>query len=84
MVFNVHILLHVSKTVREFGPLSETSFFSYEFYKVVIANILTGTKGPTMEICFRQYMNFIFYYFNKANIGEEAQQFCRQTLKKIE
>lgn len=56
VTFNVHQLLHLSKSVRMFGPLRATSTFSFEDGNGRILRLVSAAKGVPMQIAERLVM----------------------------
>jgi hypothetical protein len=82
MVYNVHLLSHITKTARLFGPLSTTSLFIFENTNGVLNRFLSGPKGPTLQICIRHYLYFTNFYSNERRLCNSAKLFCLATINK--
>ena len=50
MTANVHLLLHLSEEVRQFGPLYYNSCFSFENLKGILKRFVHGSKNPELQI----------------------------------
>lgn len=50
MKFNVHLLLHISNSVKLWGALWAWSTFPYEHYNGVIGNLFRGTQSVPRQI----------------------------------
>ena len=50
LTYNVHLLLHLSESVRLWGPLTEVSAFPFEGFNAVISNSTHGSKNLPQEI----------------------------------
>jgi hypothetical protein len=83
MVYNVHLLNHIVKTARNFGPLFTTSLFVFESTNGVLNRFISGPKGPTIQICMRYFMYFTnFYNMTRVRISPVARDFCRKIMNK--
>jgi hypothetical protein len=82
MVYNVHLLTHITETARLFGPLVTSSLFVFESTNGVLNKFLTGPKGPTIQICIRHFLYFTNYYSTETRICREAVQFCKMIMDK--
>lgn len=51
MTANLHQLLHLPSTVRDFGPIFTTSCFPFENANGVLKTLVTGTKFADLQIC---------------------------------
>lgn len=51
MTANLHQLLHLAQTVRDFGPIFTTSCFLFENANGILKNLVTGTKFADSQIC---------------------------------
>jgi hypothetical protein len=82
MVFNVHLLKHLSDTVRMFGPLFTTSLFIFESINGVISRFISGPKGPVLQICTKYFMYFSNYYCLGEELSVVASRFCKSVTNK--
>lgn len=57
--FNVHLLLHIPNSVKNFGALWATSNFPYESYNGLLSNMFFNSCGVPQQIC-KQYYRFQF------------------------
>lgn len=55
MVFNIHQLIHIVKTVMDWGPLWATSNFSFESANHYIVQAIKNARGAPMQI--QRYVN---------------------------
>lgn len=78
MGINVHLLLHLTDSVRMFGPLWVTSCFPYENFNGTLKNFVKSSKGVALQIseklttyigCF-DMVNQIF------DVDSPARKFC--------
>ncbi|EFN72341.1 hypothetical protein EAG_12648, partial [Camponotus floridanus] len=51
MKFNVHLLLHIPNSVKDFGALWAWSAFPYESYNSVLRNMLHSSQIILQQIC---------------------------------
>lgn len=49
--YNVHLLTHLTDTVRNFGPLWNTSCFLFEAYNGQLVHMFSGTRYIPSQIC---------------------------------
>ena len=77
MVFNVHIIRHLSDTVLNFGPLWTTSLFSFESMNGVLRSFNPVGRKPLVQIAKRCQLFFNAHYGRFADyISEEIIDFC--------
>ena len=50
MSYNVHQLLHITQSVRHWGPLWSHSAFTFEAFNAVLLKMIKGTQGVPMQI----------------------------------
>lgn len=50
MTFNVHLLIHIATSVRNWGPLWATSTFSFESFNGTLLNYVHGTTHVPEQI----------------------------------
>lgn len=50
MIFNVHLMTHISASVRNWGPLWATSTFSFESFNSMLLRFFNGTKHVQQQI----------------------------------
>ena len=82
MVYNVHLLLHLTKAVRDFGPLTNYSLFVYENFNGVLGNFLRGPSGPLIQLAVRHFSYFKIAYNDISGMSLDAFNFCRQIIRK--
>lgn len=77
MKFNVHLLLHIPKSVKDFGALWAWSAFPYESYNFVLRSMLHSSQTILQQIC-KSYLRFqtVKYIdtFSKANCSVEGKK----------
>jgi hypothetical protein len=49
--FNVHLCLHLTQSVRSWGPLWAHSAFIYEFFNGDLLQMIKGTQAVPLQIC---------------------------------
>lgn len=81
MTFNVHLLTHISETVRQFGSLASVSLFPFENMNGILGSFLKGPKGPLIQLSVRQYLFFSNYY-NSLRLNALATNFVRQIVQR--
>ncbi|XP_062553716.1 uncharacterized protein LOC134218809 [Armigeres subalbatus] len=59
MVFNVHLLTHLSQCARNFGALWNSSLYPYESANGMILNYRTGNNHPVVQITKKYVMHRI-------------------------
>ena len=64
MKFNVHLLLHIPKSVEDFGALWAWSAFIYETNNYVLRNMLHSSQTILQQIC-KTYLRFQSIKFNE-------------------
>lgn len=67
MVFNVHLLTHLSESTRHFGALWNSSLFPYENANGVILQYRTGNNHPVIQISTKYILNRVCQYTNVPN-----------------
>lgn len=76
MKFNVHLLLHIPKSVKDFGALWAWSAFSYESNNFVLRSMLHSSQTILQQIC-KSYLRFqtLKYIdtFSKTNCNSEGK-----------
>lgn len=51
MKFNTHLLLHIPKSVKDFGALFASSTFAYEHFNGVLAKMFRSSQAVPLQIC---------------------------------
>ncbi|EFN86783.1 hypothetical protein EAI_00701, partial [Harpegnathos saltator] len=49
--FNIHVMLHIPKAVKDFGGLWASSTFPYEHFNGVLATFIKDTRRVPQQIC---------------------------------
>lgn len=77
MVYNIHLLLHLVESVRNFGPLWGFSLFPYENMNGFLKNFVKGPKDPLTQIN-TKYLVYHDLNFKKYSeqCRSEIQEFC--------
>ncbi|KAK3920378.1 Halomucin [Frankliniella fusca] len=57
MKFNTHLLLHIPKSVKDFGALWAWSTFKYEHYNGFLAKMFKSSQSAQLQIC-KNYVRF--------------------------
>lgn len=69
MVYNIHLLLHLVESVRNFGPLWGFSLFPYENLNGFLKNFVKGPNDPLTQI------NTKFLLYHKLNYDIQIQNY---------
>jgi hypothetical protein len=81
MTSNVHQLLHLAHTVKEFGPLWTTSTFNFEGMNGVFRDFTPGTKQPLLQIGLRyQLFHSAQFCITSDNVTEITKDFCKSVI----
>lgn len=84
MKFNVHLLLHIPKFVKLFGPLWAWSAFPYESNNAVLRRMVHNSQAVLNQIC-KAYLRFQIVKYDKTFDGpsnENAKKFFFKMLGK--
>jgi hypothetical protein len=78
LTYNIHLLQHLSSTVRDWGPLWSTSNFMFESSNGFLLELFNGTQAISLQICntfalYRTLPIFCAKYLKPEN--EEAVDF---------
>lgn len=78
MTFNVHILLHLVRSVRMTGPLWATSAFPFERNIFSLKNLVNGTKSIEHQIATKS-LNKIAYQVAPLNphLANNVVEYCK-------
>lgn len=83
MKYNVHLLLHIPKSIKYFGALWAWSAFPYESYNYVLRKMLHSSQFVLKQIC-KSYLRLqnIKYNdtFNKRNCNKEGKELLNHML----
>lgn len=81
MVYNVHLLLHLVESVRNFGPLWGFSLFPYENLNGFLKGFVKGPKEPLiqMNIKYLIHHNLNFKKYSDS-CRPEVTQFCEKMI----
>ncbi|KAJ8669398.1 hypothetical protein QAD02_000657 [Eretmocerus hayati] len=79
----LHLLRHLPKDVKKFGPSWATSCFSFENLNGVLSSYVHGSKNPELQICSSVTSFTAFEDLKKENLqlGSEVAQFCNSMEK---
>lgn len=77
MTFNIHLLSHLAKSVKLWGPLWTHSAFPFENANGKLLTLVKGTKGVANQIV-TKFLLFrsIPYFSSKYTVKEEVLRFC--------
>lgn len=85
MKFNVHLLLHIPQSIKDFGALWAWSAFPYEGYNTVLRNMLHSSQTILQQMC-KSYLRLqtVKYIdtFSKANCSVEGKNLYLKMLRK--
>lgn len=86
MKFNVHLLLHIPKSVKLFGAIWAWSAFPFESYNRVLRNMIYNSQFVTMQVCnsylrLQQTKNCTI--FNKKNCSVEGKKLYNHLIEKM-
>ncbi|KYN20119.1 hypothetical protein ALC57_07547 [Trachymyrmex cornetzi] len=77
MTFNVHLLLHLGKTVLMFGPLWCYSAFSWESGNGFLLKFVKGTRGVLTQIARKYtYLQSLSRLLSQYNIADSTINYC--------
>ncbi|KAJ8669269.1 hypothetical protein QAD02_000528 [Eretmocerus hayati] len=76
----LHLLRHLPKDVKEFGPPWATSCFPFKNSNGVLSRYVHGSKNPELQICSSVTSFLAFEDLKKENLqpGSEVAQFCNK------
>lgn len=81
MTYNVHLLTHLPKSVKEWGPLWAHSAFAYESANGFLLKLAKGTRKVPLQIAKSYLLYRSVYYFVKCYIRQQTVQgFCEGLL----
>lgn len=81
MTFNVHSLLHLSKSVVQWGPLWAHSAFMFESFNGYLLKQIKSSQAVPQQICKRVAVSRAFPRLAKqflTNAAAEVKQFCNE------
>lgn len=81
MTFNVHSLLHLSKSVVQWGPLWAHSAFMFESFNGYLLKQIKSSQAVPQQICKRVAVSHAFPHLAKqflTNAAAEVKQFCNE------
>ena len=82
MLYNIHLITHLTNTVRLFGPLITTSLFVFENFNGVLGKFLTGPFAPLVQLSVRHFLFFSNYYGQRKKMSFDAIEYCKRTMHK--
>ena len=65
--FNVHLLLHIPASVKQYGALWATSVFPYEHYNGILGKLIKSSQAPAEQIC-KSYLCLINVHKNSFSV----------------
>lgn len=83
MTYNLHLLLHISESVANWGPLWTNSTFSFESQNYYLLKAIKSSNGVTQQLV--RHVNIVHSMFVVENfVGRTAQtevvQYCTDVL----
>ena len=81
MSYNVHILLHLAKSVLNWGPLFAHSAFGFESGNCELLKVIHAAKGVHYQVCRHINLHYSYNILKKrifANASSDVQHFCTQ------
>lgn len=80
MVYNIHLLLHLAESVRNFGPLWNYSLFPYENMNGYLKNFVKGPNEPLIQINTKYLLSHHLNYtdFSCSAYRDDVIQFCEK------
>lgn len=79
MTFNVHLLTHLAKSVKLWGPLWAHSAFVFESSNGSLLKLVHGTKSVALQIVNKFLLHKAMACFaTKHSISERVLNFCRE------
>lgn len=80
MTYNVHLLTHITDSVRDWGPFWANSTFVYESWNMRIAKKITSPQSPCVQVTDRYLLSkYLFSCVENDSIAEET----RKTIKRL-
>lgn len=79
MTFNIHLLLHLARSVLNWGPLYEHSAFAFEAGNAKLLRVVNAAKGVHKQICRHITLNTSYGVLKKRVYpfaSEESKSFC--------
>lgn len=74
LIYNVHLLSHVTDDVDNFGPLDEFATFSFQSYLGKLKKYIKSSTNPLQQICRRLIENFSLSFNNiRCNLQIELK-----------
>lgn len=82
MTFNVHLLLHLGKTVLMYGPLWCYSAFSWESGNGFLVKLVKGTRGVLTQIARKYvYIHSLSRLLCRYNVSDLTREYCSTIIK---
>lgn len=76
MTYNVHLMLHISECVRNYGPLWAFSLFTYEDINGMLKKFMKGPKEPVLQIATK-------YVLSHARHNADYLDYCQEKVKQF-
>lgn len=81
MVYNVHLLMHLVESVRNFGPAWSYALFPYENFNGILKSFVKGPKEPILQINSKFLFNHFVFFNNNNNCRSDIKSFCEAMLR---
>lgn len=83
MKYNFHLLLHIPKSVKNFGGLWAVSAFPYEHYNGVLSKMFRNSHSVPLEICktylrMQSFQEMASNEFQKNNCSDIAKNLYKK------
>ena len=65
--FNVHLLLHIPASVKQYGAPWATSAFPYEHYNGILGKLIKSSQAPAEQIC-KSYLRLTNVHKNSFSV----------------
>lgn len=84
MTINVHMLLHLCRNVRLFGPLWTTSCSPFEHLNGVLKSFVKSSKHPELQIfsSLEMFVHYLYFKDEYLTEGSATYNFCNVALKR--
>lgn len=81
MVYNVHLLMHLIDSVRNFGPAWCYALFPYENFNGILKSFVKGPREPIVQINIKYLLNHYLNFNNNIKCRNEIRYFCENMLR---
>lgn len=81
MVYNVHLLMHLIDSVKNFGPAWGYALFPYENFNGILKSFVKGPREPIVQINTKYLFNHYLNFNNNIKCRDEIKIFCENMLR---